>query len=82
MSLASMLSNATTSVSAMFSTEMQAFEKRNADEVAGDLAEVYLGFSSLARSQNDSDLMAAFEEMGELMRGYEHLRMMKTGELG
>ncbi|MEM8978508.1 MAG: hypothetical protein AAGD04_03430 [Pseudomonadota bacterium] len=66
----------------LFPEELEDLETRSTEEVSGDLAMLYLNFFPLAQEEADGDLTAAFEQMGELMREYEHIRMLKTGELG
>lgn len=82
MSLGTLFSGGPNSVLRMFPAELDALEQRDVDEVAGDLAMTYLRYAKQAEREGDADLVEAFEAMGELMRGYEHLRMLKTGDLG
>lgn len=71
-----------TSVTELFATEMESLSKKDVSEVAGVLADVFLTHAQRAQKEDDAQLIDAFEQIGELMRGYEHLRMMKTGDLG
>jgi len=82
MPLSSLLTKSPTSVASMFAQDLEKLENRSTEDVAGDLAMTYLTYETIAVSEGDGALKQAFEEMGELMRGYEHIRMLKTGELG
>jgi hypothetical protein len=82
MSLRAWLRRGATSPFTMFADELDSFREKSTEDVAGDLAVAYLSFSELAQKTGDIDLNGAFDEVGELMRGYEHLRMMRTGDLG
>ncbi len=82
MSLSAWITRGATSPFTMFAKELESFRNKSTEDVAGDLAVAYLSFADLAQKTSDTDLHGAFEEMGELMRGYEHLRMMRTGDLG
>lgn len=68
--------------SKLFAKELQSFNTRDSGEVAADLASIYLDHVEDALDTGSADLAEAFETLGELMRGYEHLRMLRTGELG
>ena len=64
----------------MFARDLADLARRQPDEVAADLAELYLHHADTAAA--DPEIAAAFDTLGELMRGYEHLRLLRPGELG
>lgn len=68
--------------SALFGSEIEALSQRDDAEVAGDLAEIYVTFSKEAEKSGAADLREAFDFVGETMLNYEHLRLLRTGQLG
>lgn len=70
------------SITEVFSEELDSLEQRDAGEMAGILADVFLAHAQRAQKEPDGQILEAFGELGELMRGYEHLRLLQTGGLG
>lgn len=66
----------------LFGEEIESLSRLTENDVAGDLAEIYLTHAERALSQGDPELTQAFETVGELMVNYEHLRLLRTGEMG
>lgn len=70
------------SPSVLFAHDLKSFYSRSDSEIAGDLAHIFLTHVEAAGALNNPDLSDAFAELGELARDYEHLRILRTGELG
>lgn len=69
-------------VGEIFKPELDGFSRKRSDDVAAAFANIFIGFSDAARAEGDRDLDAAFDLMGETMLNYEHLRLLRTGQLG
>lgn len=69
-------------VSAMFAPELEALNARSSDAVAHDLAVTFLSFADHKEISAHAGLSEGFETLGELMRAYEHIRMLRAGDLG
>ncbi|MEM6941355.1 MAG: hypothetical protein AAF509_14645 [Pseudomonadota bacterium] len=66
----------------LFAQDLKAFYAKGDTQIAGDLATVFLEYFEQADATNNPELGEAFAELGELARNYEHLRILRTGELG
>lgn len=76
------LTSGSTGDASLFRVEMDSLAKRSETALAADMAEIYLAFSDDARIAGDPDLIEAFEYLGETMVNYEHLRLLRNGQLG
>ncbi len=66
----------------LFAQDLEALAARDADTVSGDLAAVFLDHVGSAGADPSGEMERAFDSLGELLRSYEHLRILRTGELG
>lgn len=69
-------------ISISFEQELSQLASRKDAEVAADLAEIFLLHADAVHSEGSTELNEAFDELGEIMRNYEHIRLMRDGELG
>lgn len=67
---------------ALFSKEITALTRMTDVDISGDLANVYLTHIKDAQNDGGPQLTEAFDYLGEVLMNYEHLRMLRTGELG
>lgn len=77
-----MLPQAKNASSALFGSDIENFSLLSDTEVAGDLAELFIDNIQDVQAQGNPDLSEAFEYLGEVLANYEHLRLLRTGELG
>lgn len=82
LSLDEVLPQAKEGPSVLFSSEIENLARLSDTEIAGDLAEVFLDNIKDVQSQGSPELSEAFDYLGELLANYEHLRLLRTGELG
>lgn len=82
MPLQGMLPQSPVATATVFARDLDAFGDRTTEDVAGTLAATYLNHAATAAQSGDPELVQAFAALGELMRSYEHIRLLKTGELG
>lgn len=66
----------------VFKSELDSLARKSAEDLAASFAGIFLSFAEEARAEGDRELDDAFDLLGETMVNYEHLRLLRTGQLG
>ena len=66
----------------IFKAELDGFARKSSDDISAAFAGVFLGYAEKARAEGNPALDDAFDLLGETMVNYEHLRLLRTGQLG
>lgn len=82
LSLADVVPSLSSSPSSVFGPEIENLSMMSDSDIAADIAEVFLDNMEIVQSSGDPELAHAFQHLGELLANYEHLRLLRTGELG
>lgn len=82
LAVSDILPEPTTPGKELFRNEVAGLAANSLDEVTGDLAEVYLSHIDQVTADGDPRVSQAFDYLGELMLQYEHIRLMRTRDLG
>lgn len=77
-----MVPEAPSAAGALFATELEELSARRDVDIGAALASIYIDHGEEAMASGDPEVAAAFAHLGEVMLNYEHLRLLRTGELG
>ncbi|MEM9853014.1 MAG: hypothetical protein AAF841_01060 [Pseudomonadota bacterium] len=70
------------STAALFASELDDLSTRQDTDIGAELATIFITHGEQAKASGDPAVAAAFDHLGEVMLTYEHLRLLRTGELG